>query len=43
MATDSESNRFRINNLQTPIGIYECAVIRGADVDVVEVKLGDGM
>ncbi|RUS18647.1 hypothetical protein BC937DRAFT_88496 [Endogone sp. FLAS-F59071] len=41
VATDSESNRFRINNLQTPIGIYECAVIRGTDVDVVEVKLGD--
>ncbi|RUP02631.1 hypothetical protein BC936DRAFT_140618 [Jimgerdemannia flammicorona] len=41
VATDSENNRFRINGLQTPMGVYERAVIRGTDVDVLEIELGD--
>jgi hypothetical protein len=34
--TDSENNRIRIDQLQSPLGIYERAVIRGNDVNVIE-------
>lgn len=35
-ATDSENNRFRIEQLESPLGVYQKAVIRGDDIDVIE-------
>lgn len=35
--TDSENNRFRVNQLKSPLGIYEKAVIRGTDVNRIEL------
>jgi hypothetical protein len=34
--TDSENNRFRVNQLQSPLGTYERAVIRGSDINMIE-------
>ncbi|SAM08899.1 hypothetical protein [Absidia glauca] len=37
--TDAENNRFRIDHLETPMGVYEHSVIRGSDVDMLELHL----
>ncbi|KAI8332320.1 hypothetical protein BC941DRAFT_437243 [Chlamydoabsidia padenii] len=37
--TDAENNRFRIDKLQTPMGVYERSVIRGSDIDMLEIHL----
>lgn len=34
--TDSENNRFRVDHLQSPLGVYDKAVIRGTDVNMIE-------
>ncbi|ORZ25926.1 hypothetical protein BCR42DRAFT_401224, partial [Absidia repens] len=39
IGTDAENNRFRVDKLQTPMGVYERAVIRGTDVDMIEIQL----
>lgn len=36
IATDSECNRFRVDNLQTVMGTHKHAVLRGTDVDKIE-------
>ncbi|KAI8096955.1 uncharacterized protein BX664DRAFT_325262 [Halteromyces radiatus] len=38
-ATDAENNRFRIDKLETPMGVYEHSVLRGSDIDVLEFNL----
>ncbi|KAI9349353.1 hypothetical protein BD770DRAFT_394911 [Pilaira anomala] len=35
-ATDSENNRFRVDRLESPLGVYEKAVIRGTDINWIE-------
>ncbi|PHZ12503.1 uncharacterized protein RHIMIDRAFT_282299 [Rhizopus microsporus ATCC 52813] len=35
-ATDSENNRFRVDRLESPMGTYDRAVIRGTDINVIE-------
>ncbi|OZJ02320.1 hypothetical protein BZG36_04449 [Bifiguratus adelaidae] len=35
-ATDSEHNRFRLDALETPVGVYKNAVVRGQDVETLE-------
>lgn len=37
--TDSENNRFRVNRLQSPLGVYEKATIRGTDVNTIEWEI----
>ncbi|KAI9303381.1 hypothetical protein BJ944DRAFT_268501 [Cunninghamella echinulata] len=37
--TDAENNRFRIDQLQTPMGIHDRSVLRGGDIDMMEFKL----
>lgn len=34
--TDSENNRFRVDQLESPLGIYDRAIIRGTDIDMIE-------
>lgn len=36
--TDSENNRFRVDQLQSPMGVYDRAVIRGSDINMIEWK-----
>lgn len=38
-AVDSESNRFRVNDLQSPTGFYQRAIVRGSDVVLLEADL----
>lgn len=38
-AIDAESNRVRVNQLQTPNGTYESAVLRGSDIEVIDFDL----
>ncbi|KAI7906605.1 uncharacterized protein BX663DRAFT_497061 [Cokeromyces recurvatus] len=39
IATDSENNRFRVNQLESPLGIYNKVIVRGTDVDWIEWKI----
>lgn len=34
--TDSENNRFRVDQLESPLGTYDRAIIRGTDIDMIE-------
>jgi hypothetical protein len=34
--TDSENNRFRVNQLESPIGTYEKVTLRGTDINRIE-------
>lgn len=36
--TDTENNRFRVNQLQSPMGTLDKAVIRGSDLNSVQWK-----
>ncbi|KAJ2959778.1 hypothetical protein NQZ79_g4758 [Umbelopsis isabellina] len=38
VAADSECNRIRVDNLQTAMGAHKYAVLRGTDVDKMEVE-----
>lgn len=38
VAADSECNRIRVDNLQTAMGAHKHAVLRGTDVDKMEVE-----
>jgi hypothetical protein len=38
VGTDSENNRFRVDQLESPLGTYNKAVIRGTDIHVLEIK-----
>ncbi|KAI8875792.1 hypothetical protein K501DRAFT_289211 [Backusella circina FSU 941] len=38
VGTDSENNRFRVDQLESPLGMYNKAVIRGTDMNVLEIK-----
>lgn len=35
-STDSENNRFRVDDLKAPLGVYDRAIIRGNDIDLIE-------
>ncbi|GAN05403.1 hypothetical protein MAM1_0090c04874 [Mucor ambiguus] len=35
-STDSENNRFRVDELEAPLGTYGRAIIRGSDIDLIE-------
>lgn len=35
-STDSENNRFRVDELEAPLGTYDRAIIRGSDIDLIE-------
>lgn len=35
-STDSENNRFRVDELRAPLGTYDRAIIRGSDIDLIE-------
>ncbi|KAI8386972.1 hypothetical protein BD560DRAFT_383383 [Blakeslea trispora] len=37
--TDSENNRFRVDQLESPLGLYERAALRGTDIDRIEYRL----
>ncbi|KAI8047243.1 SMN complex, gem-associated protein 7 [Gilbertella persicaria] len=37
--TDSENNRFRVDQLESPLGLYEHAVLRGTDIDMIEYSI----
>lgn|ERR1700731_4738017 len=37
IATDSECNRFRVDNLQTVMGMHKHAVLRCTDIDKLEL------
>lgn len=37
VGTDSESNRFRVNNLETPMGVYKQGVLRSFDVEQIRL------
>ncbi|KAI7823562.1 hypothetical protein BC939DRAFT_451364 [Gamsiella multidivaricata] len=39
IAVDAEERRIRINTLQTPLGTYDQVVLRGNDVDALELAL----
>ncbi|KAG0375868.1 MAG: hypothetical protein J3R72DRAFT_519076 [Linnemannia gamsii] len=39
IATDTQEHRIRINRLQTPLGTYDKVVLRGSDVDAIELSL----
>ncbi|KAF9905672.1 hypothetical protein BX616_000957 [Lobosporangium transversale] len=39
VAMDSHEQRVRINALQTPIGTYDRVVLRGSDVDALELSM----
>ncbi|KAF9439256.1 hypothetical protein BGZ76_007457 [Entomortierella beljakovae] len=39
IAMDSQENRVRINKLQTLLGTYDQVVLRGNDIDVLEISL----
>ncbi|KAI8147633.1 hypothetical protein BJV82DRAFT_596327 [Fennellomyces sp. T-0311] len=41
MATDSQNNRFLVRDLETPTGLYEKAVLRGTDVELIEIPQRD--
>lgn len=34
--TDSENNRFRVNTLESPIGVYNKVTLRGTDINMIE-------
>lgn len=36
--TDAESNRFRVNQLQSPMGTFDKAVIRASDLNRIEIS-----
>ncbi|KAG0048886.1 hypothetical protein BGZ83_006217 [Gryganskiella cystojenkinii] len=40
VSMDAQEQRVRIDVLQTPIGTYEHVVLRGGDVDALELTLG---
>ncbi|KAI8638551.1 hypothetical protein BD408DRAFT_422858 [Parasitella parasitica] len=35
-STDSENNRFRVDELKSPLGTYDRAIIRGSDINLIE-------
>ena len=35
-STDSENNRFRVDDLKAPLGTYDRAIIRGNDINLIE-------
>ncbi|CAG8713930.1 3307_t:CDS:1, partial [Cetraspora pellucida] len=37
-ATDAMESKFRFDNWESPVGIYEHVVIRGTDVRVLEIE-----
>ncbi|KAI1316865.1 hypothetical protein EDD11_009355 [Mortierella claussenii] len=39
IAMDAQEHRIRINTLQTPLGTYDQVVLRGSDVDALELSL----
>ncbi|KAF9292336.1 hypothetical protein BGZ74_000246 [Mortierella antarctica] len=38
IATDAQEHRVRIDALQTPLGTYEHVVLRGSDIDAIELS-----
>ena len=40
VSIDAQEHRIRIDALQTPIGTYDQVVLRGDDVDAMELTLG---
>ncbi|OBZ82294.1 hypothetical protein A0J61_09656 [Choanephora cucurbitarum] len=38
-STDSENNRFRVDQLASPLGLYERVTLRGTDIDRIEYSL----
>ncbi|KAF9425113.1 hypothetical protein BGZ94_007829 [Podila epigama] len=39
IAVDAQEHRVRINTLETPIGTYSHVVLRGTDIDAIELPL----
>ena len=40
-STDSQTYRILVRSLETPSGLYEKAVLRGGDVDLIEIRGAD--